>query len=468
MQSELVLITLKQWSLIILYNLFLFSILSTLSFGKPLIKSDVYPFNYSKQSIITCYSNTLSSVNYMQLTAVTGKWEVDKKFQINEVNVKANGSIKLIIHQKFNYSTLIQPVECEVKYLNNSVISSYLNVYHVVEIPQKAFFSIIIDTGKSITISCITYGTNVSLLWDFSKDGKSYRTNLPDGVQFRPKYIVNDALYIEKVSYDIYRGYYRCNGSNIIENKINKDFVNNFLRVRKNGTWIPILIALLCICACVATLILYSEYYQPKTNVTGINNTKESVVYETEKQSMNCHSDKEVQLPPDLNVSIKRQSNIVSNIYDYSNKPSKKFPSPTVELKQSSVSELFEKDADESRRKIDHQQQQPPSKLRHPATKTPLYNVVDGSIKNSDIRHRLTITDDDILLESNSSFLDQSQQFPLVSSILSDKTTFARRSNPSTASHPLTFILGNPFTSSNVRPIDTHVNRRRLTNNPSY
>ncbi|CAF2663345.1 unnamed protein product [Rotaria sp. Silwood2] len=201
-----------------MFNIFLIGFLS-IDFSiadDPIIIASPYPFNTSETSHIKCISNDQGII--LSLTIIAAMIDIDKNIsslQYSKDNIKNNESIILTIPALFNYSKLHSKIECRSKYHYGEQKLSQLEVLSVAEITQKEFLIINTNTKQMVTINCLTYGTNVIIHWDFTKDiSKNIFYSLPIGIRFHHKFILNDTLIIDHVSYTNHYGYYRCYATN--------------------------------------------------------------------------------------------------------------------------------------------------------------------------------------------------------------------------------------------------------------
>lgn len=119
-----------------------------------------YPFNSSKTSQITCFSDDQGIVQSMNILA---KMSDSSVLQSSTENVTQNGSVVLMIPAPFNYSQLDAQIECRSKYHHGQQKVSKLDVVSVAEIPQNDLLTIETKTKQAIVINCLVYGTNVCM-----------------------------------------------------------------------------------------------------------------------------------------------------------------------------------------------------------------------------------------------------------------------------------------------------------------
>jgi hypothetical protein len=97
--------------------------------------------------------------------------------------------------------------------------------------------------------------------WDFSPDlSDETFSSLPLGIRITYKFILNDTLIIDYVSYSDHRGYYRCNATNHFGDVTYEDRRVFFLNVKKSSFWIPIVVVCVVIGLCILLLVLCSRY----------------------------------------------------------------------------------------------------------------------------------------------------------------------------------------------------------------
>ncbi|CAF1501069.1 unnamed protein product [Rotaria sp. Silwood1] len=251
-----------------MFNTFLISLLS-IHFSianDPILIASPYPFNTSETSHIECFSNDQGII--LSLTIIAAMIDIDRNaspLQYSKDNIENNGSIILTIPAPFNYSKLHSKIECRSKYHHGTQKISQLEVLSVAEITQKEFLTINTYTKQMVTINCLTYGTNVIIYWDFTKDiSKNIFNSLPIGIRLHHKFIFNDTLIIDHVSYSNHYGYYRCYATNKLLDIIYEDKSIIYLNVRKKTIWIPIVIVCVVIGIFILTIILCTKCIQKK------------------------------------------------------------------------------------------------------------------------------------------------------------------------------------------------------------
>ncbi|CAF1305345.1 unnamed protein product [Rotaria sordida] len=251
-----------------MFNIFLINLLS-IHFSianDPIIIASPYPFNTSETSYIECFSNDQGII--LSLTIIATMIDIDKNIsslKYSKDNIKNNESIILTISTPFNYSKLHSKIECHSKYHYGVQKISQLDVFSVAEITQKEFLTINTYTKQMVTINCLTYGTNVIIHWDFTKDiSKNLFNSLPIDIHFYHKFILNDTLIIDHVSYSNHHGYYRCYAINKLFNITYEDKSIIYLNVQKSTIWIPIIIVCVVIIIFILIFILCTKYFQKK------------------------------------------------------------------------------------------------------------------------------------------------------------------------------------------------------------
>ncbi|UJR30080.1 hypothetical protein I4U23_017622 [Adineta vaga] len=231
----------------------------------PILIASPYPFNTSKSSSFECFSNDQGIILSLTIIATMFNTTSTSSLKTTEENIIHNGSIVLTIPILFNYSQLYSKIECRSKYHYGQHKFSQLEVFSVAEIPGKDFLSMSSSTNQLATIHCLTYGTNVLIHWDFTPDLTNKKfSSLPFGIRITYRFILNDTLIIDHVSYSDHHGYYRCNATNQFRNQLYEDKRVFHLTVKKGSIWIPIVIVCVAIGLAILLLILCSKYCQKR------------------------------------------------------------------------------------------------------------------------------------------------------------------------------------------------------------
>jgi hypothetical protein len=153
--------------------------------------------------------------------------------------------------------------------------------------------------------------------WDFSKDiSKNPFGPLPIGIRIDHRFIPNDTLTIDHVSYSDHHGYYRCYAKNKLIGMTYEDKSIIYLKVKKKIIWIPIAIVCIVIGLCILMLILCSRYCQMKRknqlDVKQIPQEDEQIM--SNKESSEFSSDYNKQKQDNLHTRSHSENSIKSQI----------------------------------------------------------------------------------------------------------------------------------------------------------